>query len=162
MGAHQVAMVRQSVMPVVEALTARVESLTPTVYSDVTFSCPRYCLGASDAEGWIQDFGRSTRDFVVYVSSLPTLTDANAPCHISTVVTVAVAYRADLADDVRDGMMVDDCTAVMSAVIARPDLWGGADSVWPRDGGANVIEISDEQGAVQCYVVQIPFLVVLH
>lgn len=155
-------MQRQSVAPVVEALTARVEGLIPTIYPDVTYSCPRYCLGASDAEGWIQDFGRSTRDFVVYVSTLPTLTDANAPCHISTVVTIAVAYRAELADDVRDSMMVDDCTAIISAVIARPDKWGGADSVWPRDGGSTVVEISDEQGAVQCYVVQIPFLVVLH
>lgn len=153
---------RQSVFPVVAALTARVEDLTPGVYPDITFSAPRNDLGASDAAGWIEDFYRSTRDFVVYVSALPALTDANAPCHISTQITVAVSYRADLADDIRDGMMVDDTTAIISQIISRPDLWGGADEVWPQDRGADVVEIPDEQGATQCYVVRIPFRVVLH
>jgi len=155
-------MVRQSIEPVIRAIQDTVEGVTPAVYPDMTFACPRYNLGQSDAQGWVEDFCRSTRDFVVYVSSLPTLTDANAPCHITTAVTVAVSYRAELADDIRDMMMVDDCTAIMSAVIARPDRWGGADGVWPRDGGADIVEIPDEQGNVQCYVVRIPFLVTLH
>lgn len=155
-------MARQSLIPIFQALTARIESLTPTIYPDVGFTSPRGNLGAGDAEDWITEYKRLTRDFVVYVAEMPSLTPGSSPCHVSQSVNVSVVYRATLADDIRDIMMAEDVTTIISGIISRPDLWGGADSVWPRDGAVSVNEAVDRQGATQCYIVTMLFDIVTH
>ena len=156
------AMRRQSIVPVIEALIARVESLEPGLYPDLTYSCARGCLGRDNAEEWIEDIQRRSRDVVVYVDEPPGLTEANAPCHVDVGVCIAVAYRSDLHDDIRDAMLVDDTAQILSAVIARPDLWGGADGIWPRGRPPQPIVISDDDGQTQLYVQLIPFTAWLH
>lgn len=155
-------MTRQSVGPIIDAVRARVESLIPSTYGDVTFSIPPGNLGAGDAEAWISDVMRATRDCVVYLAGLPGLTPASSPCHVTWQLAVAVVYRAELADDVRDVMIADDVNLIISGIIARPDLWGGADNLWPIDGGATIDSIVDAENNLQTYVVTILFSVTTH
>lgn len=155
-------MSRQSLGPIIDAIKTRIESIVPLCYEDSTFSTPPGNLGAVDAADWISDPMRLTRDFVVYVSGLPHITPSSAPCHVTTQISVGVVYRADLADDVRDVMLCDDVNSIISAVISRPDLWGGADGVWPVNGGATLSATFDAEQAVQTYVTTIPFNVITH
>ncbi len=155
-------MSRQSIMPVIDAIITRIESLAPALYPDLTYSCARDCLGRDSAAEWIENIERRSRDVVVFVDQPPALTVANAPCHIDCGICVAVAYRSDLADDVRDIMMVDDTTQIISAIIARPDLWGDADGVWPRGRPPLPVEVTDADGQTQLYVQLIPLTVWLH
>jgi len=153
---------RQSIGPVISAIKTRVESILPLCYEESTFTTPPGNLGAADAVDWIEDVMRLTREFVVYVSGLPKLTASSAPCHVSTQLSVAVVYRAELADDVRDVMVADDVNSIISAVISRPDLWGGADGVWPVNGGATLAAMIDAEQKTQTYVATIPFEVITH
>jgi len=155
-------MSRQSIQPVIQAVIDRVQSLQPTLLAETTFSCPVCNLGADSAEEWIEDLARETREFVVFVSGLPALSEANAPCHVRGTISVAVVYRADLPDDLRDVLIYDDCNTIISGVIARPDLWGGADGVWPAQTGASVATVDDAEGNTQLYVLTIPFDVWTH
>lgn len=155
-------MPRQSIAPIIDALIARVQSLVPTIMPETSFTCPVGNLGAKNAEGWIEELARETREFVVFVSALPGLTEANAPCHVTGQLTVAVSYRADLPDDLRDIMIYDDCNTILSGVITRPDQWGGADGIWPTQGGAAVSTVDDTEGNTQLYVLTVPFDVWTH
>lgn len=153
--------IRQSIGPIIDAIRARVESLTPRTYPEITFSAPRGNLGSANAEDWIEDQMRATRDFVVFTSGLPNYTDSGAPCHISQEITIAIVYRSELADDVRDIVISEDVEQIRDAVTQRPEFWGGADSVY-SSSASNVATFEDMEGQKQVFVVTIPLVVVTH
>lgn len=150
---------RQSIAPVIQAIKDRIESLTPTTYPDLTFSAPRGNLGSADAENWVSDIARLTRDFIVFMTGMPEYDDA--PCHIRQEITVSIVYRAELADDVRDVVISEDVILIRDRVTQYPRFWGGADSVYSA-GGTMISAFEDDEGAQQTFVVSIPFVVVTH
>ena len=144
--------VRQSIGPIIEAIIHRVEETVPRTYPDITFSAPR---GSADAAAWIGDVNRRTRDFVVFTSGLPSYANPAAPCLFEQEITIAIVYRAEIPDDIRDILLSEDAITLKDAITQHPEVWGGADSVHSVQG-ISVEPFIDEE------VLTIPLAVITH
>ena len=153
--------VRQSIGPIIEAIINRVEETVPRTYPDITFSAPRGNLGSADAAAWIGDVNRRTRDFVVFTSGLPSYANPAAPCLFEQEITIAIVYRAEIPDDIRDILLSEDAITLKDAITQHPEVWGGADSVHSAQG-ISVEPFVDDEGATQIYVLTIPLAVITH
>lgn len=152
---------RQSIAPIIAAVIQRIESTIPRTYPDITYSAPRGSLGSADAAAWIGDVNRRTRDFVLYTSSLPSYATPSAPCLYAQEITVAIVYRADIPDDIRDIMMSEDVESLTDAITQHPETWGGADAIYASEP-PSIESIEDVEGAVQIFVLMLPLIVITH